>query len=76
MRLQIFAAPDSWEIVGSVDIRTDRFARFYANQARVAIARPQGRFTALICADGATYYVMTSDWSEVEHLAGQESGHS
>jgi len=73
MRLQIFAAPGSWEIVGGVEVRADRFARYYANESRVAIARPFGRFTALICADGTTYYVMTSDWSEVEHLGGSAS---
>jgi hypothetical protein len=70
MRLQTFAAPDNWTIIGEAEVRKDQFARYYVDEARVAIVRPLGVFTALICADGATRYVMTSDWSEVEHLAG------
>ncbi len=70
MRLQTFAAPDNLQVVGEAEVRKDTFARYYVDEARVAIVRPLGVFTALICADGATRYVMTSDWSEVEHLAG------
>jgi hypothetical protein len=70
MRLQTFAAPDNWQIIGEAEVRNDQFARYYVDEARVAIARPLGAFTALICTNGTTRYVMTSDWSEVEHLAG------
>jgi hypothetical protein len=73
MRLQTFAAPDNWTIVGEAEVRKDKFARYYVDEARVAIVRPLGVFTALICIDGATRYVMTSDWSEVEHLGGSAS---
>jgi hypothetical protein len=73
MRLQTFAAPNNWTIIGEAEVRKDTFARYYIDGARVAIVRPLGVFTALICADGATRYVMTSDWSEVEHLAGSAS---
>jgi hypothetical protein len=73
MRLQTFAAPGNWTIIGEAEVRKDQFARYYVDEARVAIVRPLGVFTALICADGATRYVMTSDWSEVEHLAGSAS---
>ena len=31
------------------------------------------RAGALVCADGSTRYVMTSDWGEVEHLQGRPS---
>jgi hypothetical protein len=73
MRLQTFAAPDNWTITGEAEVRKDQFARYYVDGARVAIVRPLGLFTALICADNTTRYVMTSDWSEVEHLAGSAS---
>ena len=74
MRLQTFAAPDSWTIVGETDVRKDHLARYYVDGARVAIVRPMGVFTALVCADGTTRYVMTSDWGEVERQAGVQSG--
>jgi hypothetical protein len=76
MRLQTFVAPDSWTIVGEADVRKDHFARYYVDGARVAIVRPMGVFTALVGADGAERYVMTSDWQEVERLGGEamESG--
>ena len=74
MRLQTFAAPNNLTIVGEAEVRKDKLARYYVGGARVAIVRPLGVFTALICADGATHYVMTSDWREVEHLAGNASG--
>jgi hypothetical protein len=70
MRLQTFVAPNSWTIAGEADVRKDRFARYYVDGARVAIVRPMGVFTALVRADGAECYVMTSDWREVERLAG------
>jgi aryl-alcohol dehydrogenase-like predicted oxidoreductase len=70
MQLQTFVAPDNWTIAGEAEVRKDQFARYYVDQVRVAIVRPMGVFTALVCADGTTRYVMTSDWSEVEHLAG------
>jgi hypothetical protein len=73
MRLQRFAAPDEWKIIGEIEVRKDKFARYYVDEARVAIVRPLGIFTALICTDGVTRYVMTSDWSEVEHLGGSAS---
>ena len=74
MRLQTFAAPNDWTKIGDADIRKDQFARSYIDGTRVAIVRPMGVFTGLVCADGTTRYVMTSDWSEVEHLAGTGSG--
>jgi hypothetical protein len=70
MRLQTFAAPDDWTIVGDAEVEKDHLARYYIDGARVAIVRPMGVFTALICSDGRTRYVMSSDWSEVEHMAG------
>src|SRR5690349_17649888 len=73
MRLQTFAAPDNWTIVGDAEVRKDNLARYYIDGARVAIVRPMGVFTALVCADGGTRYVMTSDWSEAEHLEGRRS---
>ena len=73
MRLQTFAAPNDLTIVGDAEVHKDNLARYYIDGARVAIVRPMGVFTALLCADGSTYYVMTSDWGEAEHLAGQPS---
>jgi hypothetical protein len=73
MKLQTFAAPDNWTIVGDAEVHKDNLARYYIDGARVAIVRPMGVFTALVCADGSTRYVMTSDWGEAEHLAGQRS---
>jgi hypothetical protein len=69
MRLQTFMAPDNWTIIGETEVRVDRFARYYVDGAQVAIVRPMGVFTGLVCADGTTRYVMTSDWSEVKRLA-------
>jgi hypothetical protein len=74
VKLQTFAAPDNWTIVGEAEVRKDHLARYYVDGARVAIVRPMGVFTALVCADGAARYVMTSDWSEVEHLEGTGDG--
>jgi hypothetical protein len=71
VRLQTFAAPDNWTIVGEVEIRKDRFARMYVDGARVAIVRPMGPFTALVCADGEERYVMTSDWSQIQRLPAE-----
>ena len=71
MRLQTFAAPDNWTIIGDAKVHKDNLARYYIDGARVAIVRPIGVFTALVCADGSTRYVMTSDWSEAEHLEGR-----
>ena len=73
MRLQTFAAPDNLKVVGDAEIRKDNLARFYIDGARVAIVRPMGLFTALLCADGTTRYVMTSDWSEAERMQGRKS---
>ncbi|MEO7913657.1 MAG: hypothetical protein ABIV47_28725 [Roseiflexaceae bacterium] len=73
MRLQIFAAPNNLTIVGDAEVHKDNLARYYIDGARVAIVRPIGVFTALVCAAGSTRYVMTSDWGEAEHLAGQRS---
>jgi hypothetical protein len=73
MRLQTFAAPDNWTIIGDAEVRKDNLARYYIDGTRVAIVRQMGVFTALVCADGSTHYVMTSDWGEAEHLAGQPS---
>lgn len=74
MRLQTFTAPDSWTVAGEAEVRKDRFARYYVDGARVAIVRPMGVFTALVGADGAEHYVMTSDWREVERLGGESVG--
>ena len=68
MRLQTFAGPDNWTIVGEAEIRKDRFARLYVDGARVAIVRPMRLFTALVCADGSERYVMSSDWEQVQRL--------
>jgi hypothetical protein len=73
MRLQTFAAPDNWTIVGNAEVHKDNLARYYIDGARIAIVWPMGVFTALLCADGSTRYVMTSDWSEAEHMAGRKS---
>jgi hypothetical protein len=76
MRIQTFAALDNWTKIGDAEVRKDQFARYYIDGARVAIVRPLGVFTGLVCADGTTRYVMTSDWKEVEHLAGTDSANS
>lgn len=68
MRLQLFAKAHNWTIIGEVMIQKDRFARLYADGARVTLTRPEGPFTALICADGQTRYVMTKDWNETSRL--------
>jgi hypothetical protein len=68
MRLQRFAHRDDWTIVGETVIHKDRFARAYADGVRIALARPEGRFTALVRRDGMTIYVMTSDWQETRRL--------
>jgi hypothetical protein len=70
MRLQTFAAPDNWTILGDAEVHKDHLARYYVDGVRVAIVRPMGVFTGLVCSTGSTRYVMSSDWSEVEHLAG------
>ena len=70
MRLQLFANAQTWAITGEVDVQKDQLARYFVDGVRVAIVRPEGVFTGLICTDGRTRYVMTSDWREVEHLAG------
>jgi hypothetical protein len=72
MRLQIFAAAHNWTVLGEAEAQKDRFARYYIDGRRVALARSEGLFTTLICADGQTHYVMTSDWHEVEGLAGSD----
>jgi hypothetical protein len=83
MKLQTFAAPNDLTIIGDAEVRKDNLARYYIDGARVALARyyidgarvaivrQMGVFTALLCADGSTHYVMTSDWGETEHLPGQ-----
>jgi hypothetical protein len=71
IRLQTFIAPDNWTIVGEAEIHKDRFARVYADGARVAIVRSMGAFTALVCADGEERYVMTSDWAQVQRLPAE-----
>jgi hypothetical protein len=71
MRLQTFAAPDNLTRAGDAEVHKDHLARYYVDGARVAIVRPMGVFTALVCADGSTRYVMTSDWAEAEHMAGR-----
>ena len=68
MRLQMFAAPDDLTIVGQAEVHIDRFARYYVDGERVAITRPMGLFTALVCVDGSERYVMTSDWEKVKRL--------
>ena len=73
MKLQTFAAPDNLTIVGDAEVHKDHLARYYIDGARLAIVRPMGVFTALVCADGSTRYVMTSDWGEAEHMAGRRS---
>ena len=73
MRLQTFAAPDNWTIIGDAEVHKDNLARYYIDGTRVAIVRQMGVFTALLCADGSTRYVMTSDWGEAEHLEGRPS---
>lgn len=72
MRLQRFRAPNDWEIVGETVVRKDHLARIYADDARVAIVRPLGVFTELICADGTTRCVMTSDWAQVQRLGSNK----
>jgi len=72
MRLQMFAAPDDLTIVGHAEVHTDRFARYYVDGERVAIVRPMGLFTALVCADGTERYVMTSDWEQVRRLPASD----
>jgi hypothetical protein len=74
MRLQTFAAPNDLTIIGDAEVHKDKLARYYIDGARVAIVRPMGVFTALLCADGSTHYVMTSDWGEAEHLQGHSEG--
>lgn len=71
MRLQTFAAPDNVTVLGEADVQKDHLAHYYVDGVRVAIVRPMRLFNALVCADGSTRYVMASDWSEVEHLAGR-----
>ena len=75
MRLQTFAAPNDLTMVGDAEVHKDNLARYYIDGARIAIVRPMGVFTALVCADGSTRYVMTSDWGEAEHLAGTRADH-
>ena len=70
MRLQIFAAPHNWTIIGEADVQKDQFARYYVDGARVALTRPEGLFTTLICADGQTRCVMTNDWRAAQRLPG------
>lgn len=70
MRLQLFARAHDWTITGEGDVQKDHLARYYLDGARVALVRPEGRFTTLICADGQQYYVMTSDWAAAQRLAG------
>lgn len=70
MRLQHFAHAHELDVAGEIEVTRDRFARFYVEQKRIALTRPDGIFTTLICADGQTFYVMTSDWQEVERQAG------
>jgi hypothetical protein len=74
MQLQIFAAPHDWTIIGDAHMQKDQFARYYVNGTRVALARIDGVFTTLTCADGNMYYVMTSDWQEVQRLGGARIG--
>jgi hypothetical protein len=71
MKLQTFAAPNDLTIIGDAEVRKDNLARYYIDGARVAIVRQMGVFTALLCADGSARYVMTSDWSEAEHMPGR-----
>jgi acetylornithine deacetylase/succinyl-diaminopimelate desuccinylase-like protein len=68
MRLQTFAAPGELTSTGMAEIRVDRFARRYINGERIALVRPMGLLTTLVCASGAEYYVMTSDWAQVGRL--------
>jgi hypothetical protein len=70
MRVQRFAAAHNWTIIGETDIQKDRFARYYADGVRVALIRTQGAFTGLVCVDGETRYVMTSDWTATHRLPG------
>ena len=68
MRLQQFAGTHDWTIVGETDIQKDKFARYYADGVRIALTRHEGVFTALVCANGQTHYVMTSDWDARHRL--------
>jgi hypothetical protein len=76
LQLQTFAAPDNWTVVGQLEVRKDRFARLYVDGARVALVRPMGAFTALVCADGDERYVMTSDWDQVQRLPVERDAES
>ncbi len=70
MQLQIFAALHDLTIIGDAYMQKDQFARYYVNGVRVALTRTDGVFTTLTCADGNIYYVMTTDWQEVQRLGG------
>jgi hypothetical protein len=72
MRLQLFAQVHSWAIVGEVEVQKDRFARLYIDGVRVALSRPEGLFTALICVDGKTRHVMTSDWNQTSRIPSSD----
>jgi hypothetical protein len=72
MRLQLFAQAHTWTIIGEVDVQKDRFARLYVDGVRIALSRPEGVFTALVCTDGQTRYVMTSDWNQTSRLPSSE----
>ncbi|HWQ11704.1 MAG TPA: hypothetical protein VNL77_02830 [Roseiflexaceae bacterium] len=63
MRIQLFAALHVLTVVGTAEVRTDRFARMYVDGVRVAFAHNAGLFTVLHCADGQERYVMTKDWA-------------
>ena len=73
MRLQRFADVHEWTVIGEINIQKDHFSRSYADGVRVLLVRPEGAFTALICADGQRRYVMTSDWDAVGRLAGVDN---
>ena len=70
MRLQTFAAPDNWTIIGDAEVHKDNLARYYIDGARVAIVRQMGVFTALSAGARYTRYVMTSGLGEAEHWKG------
>lgn len=68
MHLQAFAAPHTWDVIGSIAITRDRFSRFYANGQRIALIHEDGAFTTLRCSDGNDHYVATSDWGTVARM--------
>lgn len=72
MRLQLYAKAHDFTVVGTVVVRKDHLARTYLGGVRVVVARPEGVFTVLRCADGRTHAVMTTDWQAAQRLPAEE----